>query len=66
MEELIAYLEESAQDVDGVRMVPLEIALSVANTAKSITVLHELDQTVSGLYQSLVDISKLDEDNQEV
>ena len=66
MEELIEYLSQSAKEVDGVQMVPLDVAVTVLTTYRATSALEELTQTVAGLYESLAELPKVDEDGEEV
>lgn len=66
MEELIEYLSQSAKEVDGVQMVPLDVAVTVLTTYKATSALEELTQTIAGLYESLAELPKVDEDGEEV
>lgn len=66
MEELIEYLTQSAKDVEGVQMVPLEVAVTVLTTYRATSALEELTQTIAGLYESLAELPKVDEDGEEV
>ncbi len=66
MEELIEYLSQSAKEVDGVQMVPLDVAVTVLTTYRATSALEELTQTIAGLYESLAELPKVDEDGEEV
>lgn len=66
MEELIEYLSQCAKEVDGVQMVPLEVAVTVLTTYRATSALEELTQTIAGLYESLAELPKVDEDGEEV
>lgn len=66
MEELIEYLSQSAKEVDGVQMVPLDVAVTVLTTYRATSALEELTQTIAGLYESLAELPKVDEDGEEI
>lgn len=66
MEDLIEYLSQSAKEVDGVQMVPLDVAVTVLTTYRATSALEELTQTIAGLYESLAELPKVDEDGEEV
>jgi|LauGreSuBDMM15SN_2_FD.fasta_scaffold1781518_1 hypothetical protein len=55
MEELEQYLEVSAQDVDGVLMVPLSMAIQAVQTASNIKMLESLDSVMADLHKTLLD-----------
>lgn len=55
MEELEQYLEVSAQDVDGVQMVPLSMALQAVQTATNIKMLESLTSVMDDLQKTLLD-----------
>ena len=55
MEELEQYLEVSAQDVDGVQMVPLSMALQAVQTATNIKMLESLTSVMEDLQKTLLD-----------
>jgi len=55
MEELEQYLEVSAQDVDGVQMVPLSMAIQAIQTASNIKMLESLDSVMADLQKTLLD-----------
>jgi hypothetical protein len=56
MEELEQYLEVSAQDVDGVQMVPLTMAIQAIQTASNIKMLESLDSVMADLQKTLLDV----------
>ena len=62
MEELQQYLEASAQDVDGVDMVPLSVALQAIQTASNINMLTSLDQVVADLQSSLTELNIIEDE----
>jgi len=55
MEELEQYLEVSAQDVDGVLMVPLSMAIQAVQTSSNIKMLQSLDSAMADLQKTLLD-----------
>jgi hypothetical protein len=55
MEELEQYLEASAQDIEGVQMVPLSMALQAIQTASNIKMLESLDNIMTDLHKTLID-----------
>ncbi len=55
MEELEQYLEASAQDVEGVQMVPLSMALQAIQTASNVKMLESLDSVMADLHKTLID-----------
>jgi len=55
MEELEQYLEVSAQDVDGVLMVPLSMAIQAVQTSSNIKMLQSLDSVMADLQKTLLD-----------
>ncbi len=55
MEELEQYLEASAQDIEGVQMVPLSMALQAIQTASNIKMLESLDSVMTDLHKTLID-----------
>lgn len=55
MEELEQYLEASAQDVEGVKMVPLSMALQAMQTASNVKMLESLDGVMADLHKTLID-----------
>ncbi len=55
MEELEQYLEASAQDVEGVQMVPLSMALEAIQTASNVKMLESLDSVMADLHKTLID-----------
>jgi hypothetical protein len=55
MEELEQYLEASAQDIEGVQMVPLSMALQAIQTASNIKMLESLDSIMTDLHKTLID-----------
>ena len=55
MIELEEYLQASAQDVQGVLMVPLEVALQAIQTASNVKMLESLDSIMSDLHSTLLD-----------
>ncbi len=55
MEELEQYLETIAQDVEGVKMVPLSMALQAIQTAGNVKMLESLDSIVADLHKTLID-----------
>ena len=63
MEELEQYLEVSAQDVDGVQMVPLTMAIQAIQTASNIKMLESLDSVMADLQKTLLsaDLSNTEE-----
>lgn len=61
MEELIEYLKLNSTVVDGVEMVPLDVALSALSTANTALALEGLHETVAELYKSLAQTQELDE-----
>ena len=63
MEELEQYLEVSAQDVDGVLMVPLSMAIQAIQTASNIKMLESLDSVMADLQKTLLsaDLSNTEE-----
>jgi len=61
MEELVEYVKASVQVVEGVEMVPLEIALTALNTANATLALEGLHETIAELYQTLSQTQDLDE-----
>lgn len=61
MEELIEYLTANSRVVEGVEMVPLDVALSALNTANTALVLEGLHETVAELYKTLAQTQELDE-----
>ena len=63
MEELEQYLEVSAQDVDGVLMVPLSMAIQAVQTSSNIKMLETLDSAMADLQKTLLsaDLSNTEE-----
>lgn len=55
MEELQQYLETSAQDIEGVKMVPLSMALEAIQTASNVKMLESLDSVMADLHKTLID-----------
>jgi len=55
MEELEQYLEASAQDIEGVKMVPLSMALQAMQTASNVKMLESLDNVMADLHKTLID-----------
>lgn len=55
MEELEQYLEASAQDVQGVKMVTLSMALQAIQTASNVKMLESLDNVMADLHKILID-----------
>lgn len=60
MEELIEYLTANSRVVEGVEMVPLDVALSALSTANTALALEGLHETVAELYKTLVQTQELD------
>ena len=55
MEELEQYLEASAQDIEGVKMVPLSAALQAMQTASNVEILESLDNIMADLQKTITD-----------
>jgi len=55
MVELEQYLQASAQDVQGIQMVPLSVALQAMQTASNVKMLESLDSIMSDLHNSILD-----------
>ena len=53
MDELIQYLEQSVENVRGVDMVPLSVAIQAVQTASSINLLDSVEQMTADLMQSI-------------
>lgn len=53
MDELIQYLEQSVENVRGVDMVPLSVAIQAVQTASSMNLLDSVEQMTADLMQSI-------------
>jgi hypothetical protein len=53
MEELVQFLQSSAQDIEGVQMVPLSVAIQAVQTVSSISLLDSVDKVTADILQSL-------------
>tara|TARA_R110000868_G_scaffold83946_2_gene236942 strand:- start:682 stop:870 length:189 start_codon:yes stop_codon:yes gene_type:complete len=53
MDELIQYLEQSVENVRGVDMVPLSVAIQAVQTASSMNLLESVEQMTADLMQSI-------------
>jgi hypothetical protein len=62
MEELVQYLEQSALEVDGVKMVPLSAALQATHAAYSMKMTDSLEQVMTELQNSLANLQLPDEE----
>jgi len=60
MEELIEYLTANSRVVEGVEMVPLDVALAALSTANTALALEGLHETVAELYKTLAQTQELD------
>jgi hypothetical protein len=61
MEEIQNYLETNAQDVEGIQMVPLSMALEAIQTAGNINMIESLDKAIADLHKSLEGTIPLDD-----
>lgn len=59
MEEIIQYLQQCAQTIDGVPMVSLAIALESVRTAGAQNLLASLDGMMADLHKSIEGIGTL-------
>ena len=62
MDELIQYLQDNTQVVDGVEMVPLAVAIQAMQLAGSTTMLEELQKAIDGIQTALQQQEPLDEE----
>ena len=53
MDELIQYLEQSVENVRGVDMIPLSVAIQAVQTASSMNLLESVEQMTADLMQSI-------------
>jgi hypothetical protein len=60
MEDLIKHLQANAQNIDGVDMVPLSVAIQAAQTASATQVVDSLDKMLADIQQIYTDGSSLD------
>ena len=62
MDELMQYLEQSVENVRGVDMVPLAVAIQAMQLAGSTAMLEELQKAIDGIQTALQQQEPLDEE----
>lgn len=58
MEELVKQLQASAQIIEGVSMVPLDLAVQSVHTASAVGLLDQLDTKLADTYRAIQQFSQ--------